>query len=77
MNRLTSHPRWSLYRKLRRAVARELGIARKSIGIVGHVTDDDVDAYLRLHMREISRSVNQLFRADLAAREAQLFEKTL
>lgn len=66
--KLRDHPRWSLYCKLRRAIARELEAEQRSRGLAQAVTADSVDTYLEEHMEQVLNDVNNLFWRDLAAK---------
>lgn len=67
--KLTDHPRWSLYKKIRRAVKHDLEATYKRMGISSSVTEETVDAFLRVN--PLGRSVRKLFREDLETRESR------
>lgn len=59
---LKDFPRWSLYKKIRRTIQRELvaqGLA---------ATESAVDAYLREHKSEVFTHMDDALAADLAQR---------
>jgi len=60
---LVQHPRWPLYRKCRRAAARELA----ALGLAADVRD--VDAYLERALGAMLEDVRRLYLRDQAARE--------
>ena len=66
---LTRHPRWPLYRTLRRAIQRELEALAQ-----GPVTEGMVDIYLHHRLGEITNRLKQLFRRDFEARTNALRE---
>jgi len=69
MIEMQQHPRWIIYRKVRRAVARELAAQKAALARNPRVTEGDVDDYLRIHMKAIQRDVRRFFRFDSGVRE--------
>ena len=63
---LNKHPRWSLYKKLRRTIQRELEEGARADEISDRVVDD----YLQSHLGEITGEIERLFRGDIEERAA-------
>jgi hypothetical protein len=60
---LVTHPRWPLYKKCRRAAARELGALGLTAGT------HDVDTYLATEISNMLQDVHRLYLRDQAVRE--------
>jgi hypothetical protein len=69
---MQQHPRWPLYKKLRRAIALELAATKAVLAHDKDVTEGDVDDYLRVNMRTINRDLNRFFRFDSGCRECDM-----
>src|SRR5262245_51349289 len=69
IRQMQKHPRWPLYKKIRRAVAREISGHKAMLAHNPNVKEGDVDDFLREHLKEIQRDVRKLFRIDAGVRE--------
>ena len=70
---LNRHPRWPLYKKLRRSIKRELDAdLPRSAPLTGEINDQIVDGYLLCHLGEITREIKKVFLEDLQARDRQI-----
>lgn len=63
---MADHPRWPLYKKLRRTVQRELEAQHRRRDARQFVTADDVDVYLEQHFDDIMGDLENLMVRDLA-----------
>jgi hypothetical protein len=68
---LKDHPRFRMYRALRKAVEREIEpIIFDSYGGRGSL-NDAVDAYFKYHLKDIAEDMAALLREDRAQREGR------
>lgn len=65
---LVTHPRWPLYKKLRREIERQLEDEFCVSGIDSPVASDDVDIYIQANLGSITRKLKELFHLDLKTR---------
>ena len=65
--KLREHPRWPLYQKLRRAIARELEAEQRRRGLAQAITPEHVDLFLENHIGKVLDDINCLFWDDLVA----------
>lgn len=62
---LTKHPRWPLYRKVRRHACQRLRAEGKACA------DTDIDTYLAAELHSIAEDLLQLYMHDISARGAR------
>lgn len=67
---LVKHPRWGLYRQLRRCVARLIQ------PVSGEASEADIDRWLDVEGPNIVTELSQIYRADLSDRGEREARKT-
>lgn len=67
---LVKHPRWGLYRKLRRCVARLIQ------PVSGEASEADIDRWLSVEGPNIVNELGEIYRADLSDRKEHQARKS-
>ena len=65
--KLSQPPRWPLYCKLRKAIARELAAERQRLGLAEAVDASDVDGFLLENWESVVKDLEHLFVHDINA----------